>query len=51
MARHVCRGEDCGICQRDIEAREYGDDLDFTPDEMDQRADGAGADMAYGREW
>lgn len=48
--RHICPGDGCGYCESRIDAREY-DDHDYSDHELDQRADGAGADMAYGREW
>jgi hypothetical protein len=46
--RHQCPGlDDCRICQAAIEAAEDGDY--FTEAELDARADGAGADMVFGR--
>lgn len=50
MSRHECKGELCGTCARAIEQLESGD-RGYSDRELDQYADGAAADMVYGREW
>lgn len=54
MSRHECKGELCGICAQAIdaiEAEREGHPIDWSDRELDQRADGAAADMVFGREW
>lgn len=54
MSRHQCKGEQCGTCADRIDAAEEarnGRPRGYADRELDQLADGAAADMVFGREW